>query len=336
MASRAMAVGIVSDPGLAEEVGAAVADRLPDALKKQIPGGGDWHVHHRTHPLATGQQSRLADIAAAELPVDPAWDITVLLTDLPRREGTDPVDMEANAARRLAVVSLPALGGIRLNRRAERVIVAAIAQLLDRSTTTSRSRARPRFRGRLRLLVGMVRANRPWQLFFGLSRALAGVFGTAALAMLNSIGWQLGDSLSAGRLTTIAALSVAALTAWLIVDHELWERPSSARAKELARLYNTTTAVTLTIGVVCLYLGMFAVLAAVSFLVFDQHVLQATLGHRPTWADCLGIAWFSTSAAMVGGALGSGLENDRVVQQAAYGERQRQRSKRHQQDSDQP
>lgn len=130
-------------------------------------------------------------------------------------------------------------------------------------------------------------------------------------------------------------LSCAALTAWLIVDHELWERPNDERGQELVRLYTTTTAVTLMLGVVCLYLGLFVVLTAVSALLFDPRVLQTTLRHATTWADRLGIVCFATSAAMVGGALGSGLEHDDVVRQAAYGERQRRRSQRHQDVDDQ-
>jgi hypothetical protein len=326
MDSRAVEIGIVSDPGLAEDVGAAVAGRLGEDLQRRIRDDVEWRVHHRTHPLATGQQMRLADIASAELPVEPAWDITVLLTDLPRREGTDPVEMESSADRRVAVVSLPALGALRLNSRARRVIVAAVAHLLDSGPPTRTRRVGSPVGSRLRLLVGMVRANRPWQLFPGLSRALAGVVGTAALAMINSTSWQLGDELGPGRLAGIAVLSTVALTVWLIVDHELWERPEDKRAKQLARLYNTTTAVTLMLGVASLYLGLLIVLIAVSAIVMDPQVLQTTLQHAPTWADRLGIVWFATSAAMIGGALGSGLENDDVVRQAAYGERQRRRS----------
>ena len=335
MNSRSVDVGIVSDPGLAEVVGATVAGRLADVLQQHVCGDVDWRVHHRSHPLATGEQTRLADIVAADVPVEPTWDITVLLTDLPRREGTDPVQMEASADRRLAVVSLPALGAWRLNRRAERVIVSAVAELFDPGSWTRPRRVGSPIGPRLRLLSGMVRANRPWQLFSGLSRALAGVFGTAALAMINSNGWQLGDSLGPGRLAGIAALSTIALTAWLIVDHELWERPREARGQQLARLYNTATAVTLALGVMCLYLGLFGVLSGISALVLDTQVLRTTLQHTPSWADRLGIVWFATSAAMIGGALGSGLEHDDVVREAAYGERQRRRSQNHEHQDDQ-
>lgn len=48
----------------------------------------------------------------------------------------------------------------------------------------------PGLHGQLRLLVGMVKANRPWMLFTTLSRAHAGVFATAAFAFINSSTWQ--------------------------------------------------------------------------------------------------------------------------------------------------
>src|SRR3954466_15034393 len=140
MDSRSVEIGIVSDPGLAEDVGAAVAGRLAEALQRRVGGEVDWRVPHRSHPLATGEQTRLADIAAGELPVDPTWDITVLLTDLPRRDGTDPVALEPSDDRRVAVVSLPALGALRLSRRVERAIVAAVADLLDQGPSAQRRR----------------------------------------------------------------------------------------------------------------------------------------------------------------------------------------------------
>jgi hypothetical protein len=120
----------------------------------------------------------------------------------------------------------------------------------------------------------------------------------------------------------------------LIVDHELWERPEDAQTKQLARLYNTATAVTLLLGVICFYFALLALLTVVSVVVYDPQVLHTTLRHDPTWADRLGIVWLAGSAAMIGGALGSGLEHDDVVRQAAYGERQRRRSESNQTQDD--
>lgn len=331
--SRQVTVALVSDPGAATELATELAERLPGALTRLVSADVEWRAWARCEPLATGQQQHLAEIAQSFEPTERARDLTVLVTDLPRREATDPITVETDRARRVAVLSLPALGVFGVRRRAEQAVAAAAAGFARAETTTDRQHAGDaRLRARLRLLAGMVRANRPWRLFAGLSKALAGVFGTAALVMLNSVGWQLGDTLGAGRLVLLAALSVTALTTWLIVSHELWERPDTEQGKRLARLYNATTAITLGLGVLALYAGLFAVLTAVSAVVFDASVLQSTLRHAPTWVDRLGIVWFATSAAMVGGALGSGLEDDSVVRQAAYGERQRQRAA---QDADQ-
>lgn len=319
-------VGLVTDPGLAADVEAAVAERLPATLNQRLPGHGTWRTRTRCVPLATGEQSGLAEIARGYEPDEHSWDYTVLITDLPRREGTDPVMVETDAGDRVAVLSLPALGALRLRHRAERAVAAAVTYLAEGETTaTGRRSHNSELLARLRMLAGMVRANRPWRVFAALSKALAGVFGTAALVMLNSAGWQLGDSLGPGRLALLTVLSTAALTTWLIVDHRLWERPKDSGAKRLARLYNATTAITLGTGVISLYVGLFAVLTAVTAVVYQSSVLQSVLQH-PTWADRLQIVWFGASAAMVGGALGSGLEDDSVVREAAYGERQRRRN----------
>lgn len=45
-------------------------------------------------------------------------------------------------------------------------------------------------RGRLRPLGGMVRVNQPWLGITGLSRALAGVFATAAFGLISSDIWR--------------------------------------------------------------------------------------------------------------------------------------------------
>jgi hypothetical protein len=54
-------------------------------------------------------------------------------------------------------------------------------------------------RGHLRLLTGMVRANRPWRLFTGLSKALAGVVAVAAFGVVNDTIFQLAAALGPAR-----------------------------------------------------------------------------------------------------------------------------------------
>jgi len=47
-------------------------------------------------------------------------------------------------------------------------------------------------------------------------------------------------------------------------------------------------------------------------------VLKGTLGHPVDFGDYARLAWFVSSLATVGGALGAGLESDIAVREAAY------------------
>jgi membrane protein implicated in regulation of membrane protease activity len=92
----------------------------------------------------------------------------------------------------------------------------------------------PTVRGHLRLLGGMVLANRPWRLFTTMKGTLAAAFATAAYALLMPVIWQMADSLSWVRLLLLMVLSVAAMVVWIIVAHNLWERPADQEAREQA------------------------------------------------------------------------------------------------------
>jgi hypothetical protein len=94
-------------------------------------------------------------------------------------------------------------------------------------------------------VIGMVRANRPGRALLGLSKLLVGAFGTAAFALTTNTIWQMGDALSALRLTVIIVLGIGSLIAWLIVAHDLWEKPGPGTPPELARLFNIGTVFTL-------------------------------------------------------------------------------------------
>ena len=122
--------------------------------------------------------------------------------------------------------------------------------------------------------------------------------------------------------------SIGAMVAWLVIDHELWERPGGRVARDRARLFNTATVLTVVLGVGCLYVALLvATLAAAGFLITGE-LLGQTLQHRVGWPEYLTIAWLASSIAPVGGALGSGLESDQSVRAAAYGYRQVERGGR--------
>ena len=173
--------------------------------------------------------------------------------------------------------------------------------------------------GRVRLLTGMVRANRPGRALLGLSKLLVGVFGTVAFALTNSTIWQVGDGLGPLRLTVIMLLGLAALVAWLIITHDLWEKPDRHTPTELARMFNWGTTLTLTLATLVSYIVLFVVTALAAALLIDTSVLQQTLQRPPHATDYLALAWIISSLATVGGAIGSGLEDEETVRASAYG-----------------
>jgi len=161
----------------------------------------------------------------------------------------------------------------------------------------------------------------------GLKSALVAGLATGAVATINSTVWLLAGSLSWWRLTVAMVASILLVVAWLVIDGELWDRPddSSPESRERSRLYNISTLLTLTAGVIICYVALFVVNLLWALFVLDPSVmggyLQAPLGY----GDLLVLAWFVASAATVGGGLGTSLESDEAIRAAAYSKREEER-----------
>jgi hypothetical protein len=360
----AVVLTLLADPGLAAEVADDVAAELAKVLSREVSDQVAWRVEVERERLALDRHGEIgvADVAGHD-GAGHERDMVIYLTDHPRRAGVRPVVADVRRSGAVALASLPALGTLHLARRTSALIVHLVDELaLERLATrrhgdAPRRLARPlgglltpirritpggddadvRFigigaRGHLRLVAGMVRANRPWRVVPALSGAFAGAVATGAYVLVNQQLWRLADALSPLRLVIASVFAVVAMIVWLIVGHRLWERPSGRAARQLAVLYNTATALTLTLGVLSLYVGLFALSLVAGGFFLPRRMLEEALGHPVTWTNYATIAWFATSLAMVGGAIGSGLESDEEVKEAAYGYRHRERRRR--QDSD--
>jgi hypothetical protein len=115
------------------------------------------------------------------------------------------------------------------------------------------------------------------------------------------------------------------MIAWLIVEHNLWERPQSAGERDRAVLYNASTVVTLTIGVIIFHAGLFILLLLTAWWTIPPQMVAQNIGHPVGLSSLSMLAWLVAAVATLGGALGSGMEDDEAVKAAAYGVRQRQR-----------
>jgi hypothetical protein len=319
-------IGLVADPAAPTKIARGMTDLAP------LDGSRAWDVAVVSEPFTTGSEDidtamgRLQDQAQEQ-----HWDLVVGLTELPLHDQTGHhLLAETDVRGRTAVLSMPALGGLRMRSRTRKAVRSLVVAMADPSTEEDHRVALPRQRGRWRLLLGMVLANRPWLLVPGLKSALVAALATGAVATINSTVWLLAGSLSWWRLVFATIASVALAVGWLVIDGELWDRPDddSPQARERSRLYNASTLVTLTIGVFTCYLALYVVNLAWAFFVLDPRVMGGYLHASLGYGDLLVLTWFVASAATVGGGLGSGLESDEAIRAAAYSKREEERRHR--------
>jgi hypothetical protein len=321
-------VGLVADPASPTKIARRMSDLDP-------PDGGDrtaWEIKVVSEPFTMGSED--VDTAVARLH-DQArqqeWDLVVGLTELPLRDDDGRyLLVETDPQRRTAVLSLPALGGLRRQARTRHALRTLVSGMAEPTSQDEQRVPLPRLSGRWRLLLGMVLANRPWLLVPGLKSALVAALATGAVATINSTVWLLAGSLSWWRLTVATIVSIALVVAWLVIDGELWDRPdhNSPEARERSRLYNTSTLITLTTGVLLCYLALYVVNLVWALFVLDPAVMGGYLHRSVSNGDLFVLAWFVASAATVGGGLGTGLESDDAIRAAAYSKREEER--RHQ------
>lgn len=196
----------------------------------------------------------------------------------------------------------------------------------DDSAIDVRFVATSRLLARAKLLVGMIRANRPWTILPAFKGILAIAFATGAYSLIFPSLWRISDAYEWWRYALLMVMSISAMIAWLIVDHGLWEpAPSRGSRDVLRRLYNLATVGTLLIGVLCYY-AMLLVLFAIAVVVFiPGDFMSQILQHQATFATFATLAWLVSSVATIAGALGSSLESDEAVRNATYGFRQKRR-----------
>jgi hypothetical protein len=342
-------VGVVTAPSVSDALTPELVEGIRRELTARLPD-----VRWQIQLLDDGLVEPPADDseivrAARQTLLTRGWDLMVVLTDLPLRVARRPVVAHASPVHGVAVLSVPALGTVAVRRRVREALFRLIDALLgetdddagdDRREAASRSRRMNRrlrelasdvdgqaqsvrfttrvLSGHLRLLVGMVRANRPWQLAVGLSRALTAAGAVGVFALVTSDIWRLADAFGWLRLTAVTVGSIVAIGATLIIGAQLWERVGQARMRQQVVLFNVATTLTIFVGVVALYAALFVLALLAALLLIVPRLLTDALGHPVAFRDYVEVAWLCASLATVGGALGAGLESDEAVRRAAY------------------
>lgn len=345
--ARVVSVGLVAAPELPAQLAVELAAHLPQRLHRHR--GGRWRVTLAEQPLLAGPDG-VEEIleAGCQARADEGWDAVICLSDVPLRDGKRPLVAAVDRHHKVAVVNIPAFGATLLLPRVRRAVVALIGDIAGdtleapnqlrahrptellmpvRRETTPDARADVRYvmpagLGHLRLLGGMVRANRPWRAFSGLSSAVVAAFGTGAYALLSTSIWQLSGELGWPRLGGIMVCAVTAMIAWLIIGHDLWEKAEHGTRRKDAALYNAATALTLGVAVLCGYAALFVLLAGAGALLIEGSVFEDNANQAPGLGAYAALAWLGAAIGTVAGALGSKLENIDAVRHATYGHNQ--------------
>ncbi len=343
--------GLIAPSGMPRELADEIASELPGQLKAQV-GDVNWQVRvagaERADTTPTSEELKQAVRRRMQ---GEGWDLAIALTDLPLWADRRPVTAHASAMYGVGLLSVPALGARSVPTRAKRAVLNLVEGLLgeevgrgsDAGARRRAHRMRQRLdelqsplgpsradedgtiafvgatlRGNLRLLVGMVRANQPGRVIARLSRALAVSLGTAAYAMTSSSIWTLSHGMAWPRLALLGAASIITLCVVLVLAHGLWERASSQDDREAVVLFNLATTVTLGLAVLTLYASLLVLSVVGGAALIPPAVYHGDVGHPAALTDYLKLGWLAATIATLAGALGSLLESDESVREAAY------------------
>jgi hypothetical protein len=342
-----LVLGLLASPGPASELTESLAGEIAGRLAGQLPEAR-WRVKFVSDRLVEPPTDLSALIAAGRrVLLERGWHLVVCVTDLPLQTARRPVIAHASATHGVAVLSMPALGPVSVRKRTADTIVRLVGHILGDPAQAEGAAGRVplaevvtrRMRelggrtergehgvgfvarvitGNIWLLLGMLRANRPWRLALRLMRVLAVAFAAGVFALVTSDIWRLSHYLGPLRLTVIALGSVAGITVTIVVATGLWERSPHPAAREQVTLFNIVTAATAGLGVAALYVALFAIMLAAALLLVPGSLLGLVLGHSAGVADQVSLAWLATSIATLGGALGAALESSESVREAAY------------------
>ncbi len=330
-------LGVIVAPRLERDVPPELGEQLVEDLARRHPSV-DWRTELVVDRLVE-PPARVTDILddARRGLLRRQWHLAVVVTDLPLRVNGRPVARRASRTHGVALVSLPALGPLHVRPRLRRALVELVDALLGRvdkkaddvlrELTAENAEhvviLRPLFVtavlfSHFRLLLGMVRANRPWRLVGRLYSALIAALAVGAYGVVTSDLWRLSTALDWWRLAITSAVSIAITTATVIVVPGLWERTSDPRVRGQVVLFNLATATTVTLGIVSLYAVLFLLILAGAALVTAPQTFAQSVGRDVGLGDYATLAWFVASLATIGGALGSALESEDAVRAAAY------------------
>ncbi|WP_010531405.1 hypothetical protein [Lentibacillus jeotgali] len=364
--SQKITVGLIPAPELPETIAYNLVDKLPGAFNEEIDGDISWEVGVFRDPL-TGAAENVDNLIERAGAIKEAhnWDYTVCLTDLPIFSKKGVVLGDVNDKEGVAQISIPAFGLSPVQKKVNQAIIQVVGELyfrvnedysingesanrhkgllergflfspIHKMTQTDgieksdvRFILKPKLYGRLKLLLGMTHANRPWSIIPSFKRVMAVAFATGAYGLVFPTLWQLSAAYDMNRFWILTLSALFGMIIWIIFAHNLWEKPSAKSHRKLRLLYNAATFLTITVAVSVYYVMLLLLfLIAVAFIV-PPGLFSEVVGlerEEVGFMHFFRLGWLVASIATVAGAIGSSLERETTVRNIMYGYRQQQR-----------
>ncbi len=322
---------------------AALAAELGGELKAAYPGLS-WQVSAVREEFGDPEDDDSLDLLefTRDRMLDEDWDLAVGVGQEPLRQGRHTLTAQVSPAHAAGVVSLD-LAGVGVTEAVRDVVarilgldpeagaptpahlrtaVGAARQLAtdveDRGAENGGLYAWRVGSSNARLLLGTIRANRPWLLAASLSRSLSAALATGALTLITTDLWLLSAEYNGLQTAIVGAVAVLSVTVALVVGANLWERPRRRAEREQAAVFNIATVASVLIGVVVLHVALFVAALAGALLLVDPEVFGDVTGEPAHFTEYLKLAWFVSGLATIGSALGAGLEEDDDVRAAIF------------------
>lgn len=333
-------VDVFTDPGLCS----AIFSRLQH--RHGGDGFGDYQLVRRDRTIPLRPDNSLDVDAVRAWSREGEADFQVVITEIPRRAGKLPKMAELHFEDGLVIISLPALGWRGLTTKLERAIFDCLDTLAHQDLPDVQDR-RVRFGvvheqdvdtgrsvfiaspwwwpGRIRLVLGMVRTNQPFQDVTKLKRMWAAASATGAFGVFYSSIWQMSLALPSWRLALISLLAVGAMVGWLMFSNRLWDPPRRLGSRVEAAMYNASTIATLLVTVLTFYTVLMAGILVAALVVIEVGYMQSVIGVSPSLSNYVDIAWLSASLGTIAGALGSNFDSHADIERLTHGQRNAER-----------
>ncbi|HLR60383.1 MAG TPA: hypothetical protein VK094_07935 [Pseudogracilibacillus sp.] len=350
-------IGLIPSPDLSENLINKITDKLKVNFEKKIDSNIDWQFEVKVKVFVGAAEYVNETInKVIKVKEESNWDYVISITDLPSFSAHKVVMADISTENGVGLISLPSFGAFPLKRRIIKALtyigeilyknhqkkVEEITQDMkwnflfsnvkrvtpeEATNTNIRFVLQNRIIGWLRVLTGMVFANRPWQAIGSFKKVLTLSFATGTYISIFSTPWQLSVAYTPSRFILLMLLSMTGMVVWINIAHNLWEKKSSKSQSQYRILYNVTTIMTLVVITVINYAVLLSLFTLSISLFVPEGIFDAATDEGATSQveSYLRLAWLTASLALLVGAVGATIEKEEVIRSATYSYRQRNR-----------